>query len=126
MEEKVMNKRFDIYCRHGEADAFDGTDWDKYDVLLRFLEDVVKKENKKAYELFYEIYCGRKRFDDYHTVYHFNRAKKLYKYWSDEEITSAIETLVKYGFLVKVDNNTANFYEDGNEELIASMMKESA
>ena len=48
MEEKFMNKRFDIYCAHDEANVFDGTDWDKYDVLLRFLEDVVKKENKKA------------------------------------------------------------------------------
>ena len=114
MEEKVMNKRFDIYCGHGEADAFDGTDWDKYDVLLRFLEDVVKKENKKAYELFYEIYSRRKNFDGVYNVYHFNRNKRLYKYWSDEEITAAIETLVKYGFLVKVDNNTMVYRINGN------------
>lgn len=114
MEEKFMNKRFDIYCTHGEADAFDGTDWDKYDVLLRFLEDVVKKENKKAYELFYEIYCGRKSFGGYHTVYHFNRNKKLYKYWSDEEINSAIETLIKYGFLAKATNKTMVYHINGN------------
>ena len=114
MEEKVMNKRFDIYCGHGEADAFDGTDWDKYDVLLRFLEDVVKKENKKAYELFYEIYCGRKNFDGFYNVYHFNRNKKLYKRWRDEEINFAIKTLVKYGFLVKVDNNTMTYHINGN------------
>ena len=114
MEEKVMNKRFDIFCAHDEADAFDSTDWDKYDVLLRFLEDVVKKENKKAYELFYEIYCGRKSFGGYHTVYHFNPNKKLYKYWSDKEITSAIKTLMKYGLLVKVDNNTMTYHINGN------------
>ena len=114
MEEKVMNKRFDIYCGHDEADAFDSADWDKYDVLLRFLEDVVKKENKKAYELFYEIYRGRKSFGGYHTVYHFNRAKKLYKYWSDEEINSAIKTLIKYGFLAKATNKTMVYHINGN------------
>ena len=114
MNANFMNKRFDIYCVDGEADAFLDDDLDKYDVLMRFLEDVVKKENKKAYELFYEIYCGRKSFGGYHTVYHFNRAKKLYKYWSDEEITSAIKTLVKYGFLVKVDNNTMKYHINGN------------
>lgn len=114
MNANFMNKRFDIYCLDGEADAFLDDDLDKYDVLMRFLEDVVKKENKKAYELFYEIYCGRKSFEFYHTVYHFNRAKKLYKYWSDEEINSAIKTLVKYGFLVKVDNNTMKYHINGN------------
>ena len=114
MEEKFMNKRFNIFCAHDEADAFDGTDWDKYDVLLRFLEDVVKKENKKAYELFYEIYCGRKSFGGYHTVYHFNPNKKLYKYWSDEEITEAFKTLMKYGFLDKLDNNGMMFHINGN------------
>ena len=114
MNVNFMNKRFDIYCVDGEADAFLDDDLDKYDVLMRFLEDVVKKENKKAYDLFYEIYCGRKSFEVYHTVYHFNRTKKLYKYWSDEEITSAIKTLVKYGFLVKVDNNTMKYHINGN------------
>ena len=114
MEEKVMNKRFDIFCAYDETDAFLDDDLDKYDVLMRFLEDVVKKENKKAYELFYEIYCGRKNFDYFYNVYHFNPNKKLYKYWSDEEITSAIETLVKYGFLVKVDNNTMTYHINGN------------
>ena len=114
MEKKVMNKRFNIYCAHDEADAFLDDDLDKYDVLMRFLEDVVKKESKKAYELFYEIYCGRKNFDCFYNVYHFNRAKKLYKYWSDKEITEAIETLVKYGFLVKVDNNTMTYHINGN------------
>ena len=114
MEKKVMNKRFNIYCAHDEADAFLDDDLDKYDVLMRFLEDVVKKESKKAYELFYEIYCGRKNFDFFYNVYHFNRAKKLYKYWSDKEITEAIETLVKYGFLVKVDNNTMTYHINGN------------
>ena len=114
MEKKVMNKRFDIFCRHDETDAFDGTNWDKYDVLMRFLEDVVKEENKKAYELFYEIYCGRKNFDFIYNVYHFNRAKKLYKYWSDEEITSAIKTLVKYGFLAKATNKTMVYHINGN------------
>lgn len=114
MNANFMNKRFDIYCVDGEADAFLDDDLDKYDVLMRFLEDVVKKENKKAYKLFYEIYCGRKSFEVYHTVYHFNRTKKLYKYWSDEEITSAIKTLVKYGFLVKVDNNTMKYHINGN------------
>ena len=114
MEEKVMNKRFNIFCAYDETDAFDSADWDKYDVLLRFLEDVVKKESKKAYELFYEIYCGRKNFDGFYNVYHFNPNKKLYKYWSDEEINSAIKTLVKYGFLVKVDNNTMTYHINGN------------
>ena len=114
MEEKFMNKRFDIYCRHDETDAFLDDDLDKYDVLMRFLEDVVKKESKKAYELFYEIYCGRKNFDCFYNVYHFNPNKKLYKYWSDEEITSAIKTLIKYGFLVKVDNNTMTYHINGN------------
>ena len=114
MEEKFMNKRFNIYCAHDEANVFDGTDWDKYDVLLRFLEDVVKKENKKAFEMEYEIYSRRKNFDGVYNVYHFNRNKKLYKYWSDEEINSAIETLVKYGFLVKVDNNTMMYHINGN------------
>lgn len=109
-----MNKRFNIYCAHDEADAFNDTDWDKYDALMRFLEDVVKKENKKAYEMEYEIYSRRKNFDGFYNVYHFNRTKKLYKYWSDEEITSAIETLVKYGFLVKVDNNTMTYHINGN------------
>ena len=114
MEEKVMNKRFNIYCAHDEANAFDSTDWDKYDVLLRFLEDVVKKENKKAFEMEYEIYCGRKNFDCFYNVYHFNPNKKLYKYWSDEEINSAIKTLMKYGFLDKVDNNTMIYHINGN------------
>ena len=114
MEKKVMNKRFDIYCAHDESNAFDSTDWDKYDVLLRFLEDVVKKENKKAFEMEYEIYSHRKNFDGVYNVYHFNPNKKLYKYWSDEEITSAIKTLVKYGFLVKVDNNTMTYHINGN------------
>ena len=114
MEEKVMNKRFDIFCAHDEADAFLDDDLDKYDVLMRFLEDVVKEENKKAYKLFYEIYCGRKNFDFIYNVYHFNPNKKLYKYWSDEEINSAIKTLVKYGFLVKVDNNTMTYHINGN------------
>lgn len=114
MEEKFMNKRFNIYCAHDEANAFDGTDWDKYDVLQGFLEDVVKKENKKAYILHNEIYSHRKNFDGVYKVYHFNRAKKLYKYWSDEEITEAIKTLVKYGFLVKLDNNGMMFHINGN------------
>lgn len=114
MEEKFMNKRFDIYCVHGDADAFLDGDLDKYDVLMRFLEDIVKKENKKAYELFYEIYCGRKNFDGFYNVYHFNRNKKLYKYWSDEEITEAFKTLMKHGFLYKVDNNTMMYHINGN------------
>ena len=114
MEEKFMNKRFNIYCAYDETDAFLDDDLDKYDVLMRFLEDVVKKESKKAYELFYEIYCGRRNFDFIYNVYRFNPNKKLYKYWSDEEITSAIKTLVKYGFLVKVDNNTMMYHINGN------------
>lgn len=114
MEEKVMNKRFNIYCGHDEADAFLGDDFDKYDVLMRFLEDVVKKENKKAYELFYEIYCGRKNFDGFYNVYHFNPNKKLYKSWSDEEITEAFKTLMKHGFLYKVDNNKMMYHINGN------------
>ena len=114
MEEKIMNKRFDIYCEHDDADAFLDDDLDKYDVLMRFLEDVVKKENKKAYELFYEIYCGRKNFDGFYNVYHFNRNKKLYKSWSDEEINSAIETLIKYGFLAKATNKTMVYHINGN------------
>lgn len=118
---ELMNKRFNIYCRHDETDAFDGEDWDKYDTLRRFLEDVVKKESKKAYELFYEIYSRRRNFDGFYNVYHFNRTKKLYKYWSDKEITEAIETLVNYGFLVKVDNNTMMYHFNGN-----AFVKESA
>lgn len=114
MEEKVMNKRFDIYCAYDETDAFLDDDLDKYDVLMRFLEDVVKKESKKAYELFYEIYCGRKNFDYFYNIYHFNPNKKLYKYWSDEEINSAIKTLMKYGFLDKLNNNGMMFHINGN------------
>ena len=110
MEEKFMNKRFNIFCAYDEANGFA----DNYDVLQGFLEDVVKKESKKAYELFYEIYCGRRNFDFIYNVYHFNRNKKLYKSWSDEEINSAIKTLVKYGFLVKVDNNTMMYHINGN------------
>ena len=114
MEEKVMNKRFNIYCAYDETDAFLDDDLDKYDVLMRFLEDVVKKESKKAYELFYEIYCGRKNFDYFYNIYHFNPNKKLYKYWSDEEINSAIKTLMKYGFLDKLNNNGMMFHINGN------------
>ena len=114
MEEKVMNKRFDIYCAYDETDAFLDDDLDKYDVLMRFLEDVVKKESKKAYELFYEIYCGRKNFDYFYNIYHFNPNKKLYKYWSDEEINSAIKTLMKYGFLDRLNNNGMMFHINGN------------
>ena len=110
MEEKFMNKRFNIFCAYDEANGFA----DNYDVLQGFLEDVVKKENRKAYKLYDEIFCGRSHFDAIFNVYHFNRAKKLYKYWSDEEINSAIETLVKYGFLVKVDNNTMVYHINGN------------
>ena len=47
MNANFMNKRFDIYCVDGEADAFLDDDLDKYDVLMRFLEDVVKKEKIK-------------------------------------------------------------------------------
>ena len=109
-----MNKRFNIYCAYDETDAFLDDDLDKDDVLMRFLEDVVKKESKKAYELFYEIYCGRKNFDYFYNIYHFNPNKKLYKYWSDEEINSAIKTLMKYGFLDKLNNNGMMFHINGN------------
>ena len=73
-----------------------------------------KKENKKAFEMEYEIFCGRKNFDGFYNVYHFNPNKKLYKYWSDEEITEAFKTLMKYGFLVKLDNNGMMFHINGN------------
>ena len=110
MEEKFMNKRFDIYCAYDEANGFA----DNYDALHGFLADVICKENRKAYNLYYEIFFGRRSLDAIYNVYHFNRNKKLYKSWSDEEINSAIETLVKYGFLVKVDNNTMKYHINGN------------
>ena len=110
MEEKFMNKRFDIFCRQDEPNGFA----DNYDVLQGFLEDVVKKENSKAYKLYDEIFFGRKNFDASYRVYHFNRIKKFYKYWSDEEITEAFKTLMKYGFLIKLDNNGMMFRINGN------------
>lgn len=55
-----------------------------------------------------------------------DKARSHFVNYTDEEINSAIETLMKYGFLVKVDNNTALFYMNGNETLIASMIKENA
>lgn len=110
MEEKFMNKRFNIFCAHDEANGFA----DNYDVLQGFLEDVVKKENRKAYQLYDEIFCGRKNFDVIYNVYHFNRNKKLYKSWSDEEITEAFKTLMKYGFLDKLDNNGMMYHINGN------------
>lgn len=110
MEEKFMNKRFNIFCKLNEANGFA----DNYDVLQGFLEDVVKKENRKAYKLYDEIFCGRRTFDVIYSVYHFNRNKKFYKYWSDEEITEAFKTLMKYGFLDKLDNNGMMFHINGN------------
>ena len=110
MEEKFMNKRFNIFCAYDEANGFA----DNYDVLQGFLEDVVKKENRKAYKLYDEIFCGRSHFDAVFNVYHFNRNKKFYKYWSDEEITEAFKTLMKYGFLDKLDNNGMMFHINGN------------
>ena len=110
MEEKFMNKRFDIFCAYDEANGFA----DNYDVLQGFLEDVVKKENSKAYKLYDEIFFGRRSLDAIYNVYHFNRIKKLYKSWSDEEITEAFKTLMKHGFLDKLDNNGMMFHINGN------------
>ena len=110
MEEKFMNKRFDIYCAYDEANGFA----DNYDALQGFLADVICKENRKAYNLYYEIFFGRRSLDAIYNVYHFNRNKKLYKSWSDEEITEAFKTLMKYGFLDKLDNNGMMYHINGN------------
>ena len=110
MEEKFMNKRFNIFCAYDEANGFA----DNYDVLQGFLADVICKENVKAYKLYYEIFFGRRSLDAIYNVYHFNRTKKFYKYWSDEEITEAFKTLMKYGFLDKLDNNGMMFHINGN------------
>ena len=117
MEEKFMNKRFNIYEKR-----FPRKPWNEAEAnrTIKFLMYVMRRENEKAYDMYYTFSFKR------NSTYHFTYDKFRRASWSDEEITSAIETLMKYGFLVKVDNNTANFYEDGNEELIASMMKESA
>lgn len=118
MEEKVMNKRFDVYeKRPNPREPRNSAPGDR---AVDILYNVVRHEDNNAYDMYYEL--------DYkcHSTYHFTYEKFRRKGLLDSEITSAIETLMKYGFLVKVDNNTAYFYDCGNEELIASMIKENA
>lgn len=122
MEKTGMNKRFNVYCSHDWTKPYDRI---KGERTLNFIFHVLSKEDRCA-ELMYCFIENKIVYNDNKFRFTYDKAHRRFAQYTDEEITSAIETLMKYGFLVKVDNNTANFCEDGNEALIASMVKESA
>ena len=122
MEKTGMNKRFNVYCSHDWTKPYDRV---KGERTINFIFNILDKEDRDAANM----YCfinDKVAFNGNKFRFTYDKAHRRFATWSDEQITSAIETLMKYGFLVKVDNNTARFCEDGNEALIASMVKESA
>lgn len=120
MKKMGMNKRFNVYCSHDWTKPYDKVNGERTN---NFIFHVLSKENRCA-ELMFCFIENKLAYNDNKFRFTPDKAHRRFAHYTDEEINSAIETLMKYGFLVKVDNNTANFYVDGNEFLIASIIKE--
>ena len=120
MEKTGMNKRFVVNGTHDWTKPWHGIE----DEAFNFLSHTMIKEDVLATHIYWAYLINKVVFTG--NTFRFTYEKFHRRGWLDSEINSAIETLMKYGFLVKVDNNTALFYENGNEALIASMIKESA
>ena len=114
MEEKIMNKRFDVfYCDDKRDRSIYCQAWENlyrkgWEGNAAVIYDSIFKKNKD--KLFRPPF--RFAYADYRST------------MSDEEITHAIEVLINCGYFKKFDNKTVYFYPEGKEELINAFLNE--
>ena len=114
MEEKVMNKRFDIYYCDATKDR---------KVFFKTWENLYYKGGELNAANIYSDVFNKDEYKLFRPAFKFAYANYRNK-MSDEEITHAIEVLINCGYFEKFDNKTIVFKPEGKEELINAFLNE--